>query len=126
MERVNNGSLSTTKYTTVYKGEIPEGELVPDTYVVAKTPVNDAARGALDTICTVKFQCGPIKEAGVNGVANEDLINMVIDRLKGFQNSKYACEENAEALKHFQEGLMWLRKRTLDRELRGVEGTNKI
>lgn len=125
MEKVNNGSLCTEKYTVLYKGNIPDGEVVPDMYTVARKEP-DGSRGALHELQEVKFQCGPIKEAGVNGVCNEDLINMVIDRLKHFQNSPYACEENAQAIRHFTEGLMWLRKRTSDRELRGVEGTHAV
>ena len=121
MEKVNNGSLCTSKYTTLYRGDIPEGEIVPDTYTVVESDTSDA-----HVLAEVEFQCGPIKEAGVNGVANEDLINMVVDRLKLFQESKYACEENANALIHLQEALMWLRKRTADREIRGVEGTSNV
>lgn len=75
---------------------------------------------------TVKFQNGPIKEAGVNGVMNEDLIAIVIDRMRGFQSGDYACRDNAIALTKLEEALMWLRKRTDDREARGVEGTNTI
>jgi len=77
-----------------------------------------------NTICEIDFQEGPIKENGVNGVANEDLINMVICRLEGFQKSEYACRENALAITKLEESLMWLRKRTNDREARGVEGTH--
>lgn len=74
----------------------------------------------------VNFQNGPIKEAGVNGVMNEDLIAIVIDRMQGFQSGNYACRENAIALTKLEEALMWLRKRTQDREDRGVEGTSTI
>lgn len=75
--------------------------------------------------CCVNFQNGPIKEAGVNGVMNEDLIAIVIDRMRGFQSGDYACRDNALALTKLEEALMWLRNRTKDRENRGVEGTHK-
>jgi hypothetical protein len=75
-------------------------------------------------IGSVDFQEGPIKECGVNGVCNEDLINMVISRLEGFQNSEFACRENALAITKLEEALLWLRKRTMARESRGVEGTH--
>jgi hypothetical protein len=71
----------------------------------------------------VKFQKGAIKESGVNGCHNEDLIAIVIDRLEGFQSGDYACKENQMALDKLTEALLWLRKRTMDRENRGVEGT---
>lgn len=72
----------------------------------------------------VIFQNGPIKEVGVNGITGEALIAIEIDRLRSFQKGPFACRENAIALTHFEEGLMWLQKRTLDRIKRGVEGTN--
>ena len=74
----------------------------------------------------VNFQNGPIKEAGVNGVMNEDLIAIVIDRMRGFQSGDFACRDNAIALTKLEEALMWLRNRTNEREDRGVEGTNTI
>lgn len=74
----------------------------------------------------VKFQKGPIKENGVNGIANEDLLNIVIDRLSSFQDSPYKCRENAIAITKIEEAVLWLRKRTMDRERRNVEGTSKI
>ena len=73
----------------------------------------------------VRFQDGPIKEGGVNGVTNEALLAIVEDRLLGFQAGDYACRENAIALTKIQEALMWLQKRTRDREMRGVEGTHQ-
>ena len=78
-----------------------------------------------DVLGVVSFQNGPIKEAGVNGVMNEDLIAIVIDRMRGFQSGDYACRDNALALTKLEEALMWLRNRTNEREARGVEGTNK-
>lgn len=71
------------------------------------------------------FQNGPIQEVGVNGISNEALIAVVLDRLRGFQSGDFKCRENAVALTHFEEGLMWLQKRTRDRIARGVEGTNQ-
>jgi hypothetical protein len=73
----------------------------------------------------VSFQNGPVKEFGVNGCHNEDLIAIVIDRLQGFQAGEFACRDNAVALTKLEEALMWLRKRTQDRLDRGVEGTNQ-
>lgn len=72
----------------------------------------------------INFQSGPIKENGVNGCQNEDLLKIVIDRLQCFQAGQYSCRENALALTHIQEALMWLERRTLERQNRGVEGLN--
>jgi len=71
----------------------------------------------------VNFQTGAIKEVGLNGVFNEDLIAMVICRLEHFQKSEFACRENAIAITKLEESLMWLRKRTMNRNKRGVLGT---
>lgn len=72
----------------------------------------------------ISFQNGPIQEAGINGVSNEALLAIVIDRLRSFQAGPYACRENDVALSQAENSLMWLQKRTRDRMARGVEGTN--
>ena len=72
----------------------------------------------------VNFQCGPIKEAGVNGVMNEDLLVMVKTRLEYFNQTEFRCKENSMAITKLEEALLWLRKRTMGRENRGVEGTH--
>lgn len=72
------------------------------------------------------FQNGPIKENGVNGCHHEDLIAIVIDRLRSFQEGKWSCRENALALTKLEEALHWLKHRTNARIARGVEGTNQL
>lgn len=115
MEKLNIG---TSKYTTVMVDPtIGPGGAHHD-YEIVLTENRNIILG------TVKFQNGPIKESGVNGVMNENLIAIVIDRMQGFQSGDYACRENAIALTKLEEALMWLRKRTNDREVRGVEGTS--
>lgn len=75
----------------------------------------------------VRFQNGPIDEngEGVNGIQNEDLLAIVIDRMRGFQSGTYSCRENAIALTHLETALMWLQRRTRDRIARNVEGTHQ-
>lgn len=117
MKELKNG-LITQKYTNVYE-EVDYDFNAPHLFTVNR--VDDR-----EELVKIHFQEGPIKECGVNGVNNEDLIAMVIRRLEGFQESKFACKENEKALEKLQEALMWLRKRTMDREARNVEGTNII
>ena len=74
----------------------------------------------------VKFQKGPVKEHGVNGCHQEDLLAIVIDRLRSFQAGEFACRENALALTKLEGALHWLNRRTDDRQARGVEGTNQL
>ena len=76
-------------------------------------------------IAHVDFQEGPIKECGINGVANEDLLLMVLTRLEAFQTSPFKCAENQEAIIAINEAIDSLRKRTNKRAVRGVEGTSE-
>jgi len=68
------------------------------------------------------FQKGAMKEVGHNGISDEALLSIVIDRLRGFQRGSFSCRENALALTKLEESLHWLNARTKDRMERGVEG----
>jgi hypothetical protein len=57
-----------------------------------------------------------------DGTTNEEVIEMVIDRIN-FLQGKVGCRENAIAVTHLETALLWLNKRTQDRVKRGVEGT---
>ena len=81
-------------------------------------------REGFDVAHVILFQNGPIKESGVNGVTQEALLAIVLDRLKSFQSGPFACQANAEAAHHVSEALTWLQKRTRERIARGVEGTH--
>jgi hypothetical protein len=74
----------------------------------------------------IQFQNGPIQETGVNGVTQEALLAICIDRLQSFQEGPFACRENALALTKLEEAVHWLNSRTQARVERGVEGTNQI
>ncbi len=63
-------------------------------------------------------------EGSVHGVTNEDLLEICRHRLQCFQTSEFACRENAVALTHIEEALMWLNRRVEDRSERGVLGIN--
>ncbi len=56
-----------------------------------------------------------------DGTTNEEVLEMLIDRMKYLQ-AKFPCKENACCITHLEEGLMWLEKRTSDRLKRNVEG----
>lgn len=70
----------------------------------------------------IRFQKGAAKEVGVNGMSDEALIAIVIDRLQGFNEGAFRCRENSLAITKLEEALMWLQARTRDRVARGVEG----
>ena len=95
-------------------------------YEVRCVPPEGATISKNEIYAKIKFQKGAVKESGINGCHNEDLIAIVIDRLKGFQSGNFPCRENAIAITKLEEALLWLNKRTNDRIARGVEGTNNI
>jgi len=90
--------------------------------------ITDGWRGipTINRWAIINFQNGPIGVCGPNGCQNEDLIAIVIDHLKFFQQGGFSCRENANALIKLEEALMWLEKRTADRIDRGVEEKNEV
>jgi len=56
-----------------------------------------------------------------NGTTNEDVIEVLINRIQ-YLNNKCSCRENSIAITKLEEALMWLNKRTANRVSRGVEG----
>lgn len=115
-----NNDLCTQNYTIVACEEEKEQKYnAPHHFEVVN-------KETLEVIAKVNFQEGPIKENGINGVNNEDLLLMVLTRLEHFQKSEYTCKENDIAIMKLEETLMWLRKRTLGRVNRGVEGTSQV
>lgn len=82
----------------------------------------------------IKWQLGPVMAGSsdpsivatmqVNGATIEDVVEVCIERLRGFQRGPFSCRENALAITAFEEGRNWLLQRTRDRQEQGVEGTN--
>ena len=84
------------------------------------------AEDMLRVVTDIRFQKGPIQEVGINGISNESLLAIVEDRLACFQTGQFACHENMLALRRLRECMTWLKKRTMRRMQRGVEGTHKV
>jgi len=80
----------------------------------------------LDTLCTIRFQNGPIKEAGLNGLSNEALLAIVADRLEGFQSGPFASDDNEIARNLVRCAMQTLHRRTKERMARNVEGTHQL
>jgi hypothetical protein len=57
-----------------------------------------------------------------DGTTNEEVLAMLIDRLKAV-NERVPARETSIAVTKIEEALLWLNKRTTDRKARGVEGT---
>lgn len=71
------------------------------------------------------FQNGPRKDSNsIHGVLDTDLLEIVRHRLQCFQQGEFATRENAIALTHIEEALLWMNKRVEDRIERNVLGTN--
>lgn len=96
--------------------------LCPATMVGEESIINPKIDAPVDTI---KFQMGPVQEVGFNGLTDEALLAIVLDRLRGFQRGTCGCRENAIVVTKLEESIMWLRARAEDRERRGVEGTSQ-
>lgn len=76
-------------------------------------------------IDTIQLQCGPRNEEGsIEGIIDTDLLEIVRNRLQAFQAGPFSSRENACALTHIEEALMWLNRRVEDRIERNVLGTN--
>lgn len=89
------------------------------------TPTEAVPSGPVIQHTDIRFQNGAVKEVGLNGISDEALLAVVIDRLRCFQNGSFKCRENAVALTKLETSLLWLQKRTRDRIARGVEGLAK-
>lgn len=101
-------------------------------YLITKAGVIDFEDGEAsfdnpdDIITEIIFQRGPRNEPeSVSGVLDTDLLEIVRDRLSAFQKGEFATRENAIALTHIEEALLWMNKRTEDRAERNVLGTYK-
>lgn len=114
----------------VYAGEKGVGGASHDYMIVKSGSVtidseNDAIKVQPDDVLeAIHFQQGARKdENALHGVLDSDLLEIVRDRLKGFQSGEFATRENACALTHIEEALMWMNKRVEDRIERNVLGT---
>ena len=76
----------------------------------------------VDRCLNIWFQNGPIPQEGNNGITNEALLAIVIDRLEGFQAGEFASSLNERALTGCKMALNALHDRTEERLKRGVEG----
>lgn len=79
---------------------------------------------------TISWQNGPLGPPGhparraPNGAFVEDVIAGAMDRLNYYQQSKFNCAENAEAMGHLQLALNALNSRTARRVSANIEGTH--
>lgn len=80
------------------------------------------ADGATVECCEINFQNGGLKDVGPNGITEQALMAIILDRYRSFNAGPYSCRENAMVITKLEEVLMWSEKRANDRAKRGVEG----
>ena len=78
----------------------------------------------------IRWQNGPLGRPPMkpNGAFVEDVLEAARQRLDFYQREsggKFACRENALAITHIEEAILWLQQRRLEREQRGVQGTHQ-
>lgn len=84
------------------------------------------APGRIEPFVEINFQEGPRKDPNsTKGVIDTDLLEIVRDRMKCFQDGDFASEYNQKALEHIEIALMYLNRRVEDRIERNVLGTNE-
>ena len=119
MERKLNTIQKVEKLNNVFAVDEPGPGGANHKYAVRSNTTEEAHDYAV-----IEFQKGPRKEpASVHGVLDTDLLEIVKDRLQGFQSGDFATEDNAKALEHIEIALMYMNKRVMDRYERNVLGT---
>jgi hypothetical protein len=85
----------------------------------------DVEHGGYREYANIQFQNGARKlPDSIHGILDTDLLEIVRHRLQAFQQGAFATRENAVALTHIEEALLWMNKRVEDRIERNVLGTN--
>lgn len=92
---------------------------VYDRYSSNSVPVEDKGMKAVSDL---PFQNGGLLEVGANGITDQALLAVVLDRMRGFNDGPFRCRENSIIITKIEEALMWMEKRSNDRSRRNVEG----
>ena len=76
----------------------------------------------------INWQNGPLgigaNRKEPNGAFVEEVIQIAIDRINFYNDSKFRCRENSLAVTKLEEALHWLNARTSRRTNAGIEGTH--
>lgn len=116
MEKLNTIQKRENLNYIVRTGEPGPGGAYHDYLIVSP-------RGGDVSLC-IEFQKGPRKAPDSrHGVCDQDLLEIVRDRLRAFQAGPMACNENARALMYVEQALIQMNMRIEDRIERGVLGT---
>lgn len=107
---------------------IDEATGLPRRYVIrgfnaAKNPALEEGDNVNEL--AIVLQNGTLTEAGINGVTAEDLLRVCREIFTCYQESQFACEENAEALDGINKALDAQARRMARRSEEGTEGTHE-
>lgn len=93
-------------------------------YGIYMNGVHDVSNTRSSCLGMIQFQNGARKlPDSIHGILDTDLLEIVRHRLQCFQQGDLATRENAIALTHIEEALLWMNKRVEDRIERNVLGT---
>ncbi len=81
------------------------------------SPVAYVVSTAGKTLTTLQFQRGGSKEQGVNGLTNEALLAVLIDRI-GSISDTHAGNDTDEVLRLLESAELWMQKRSIERRAR--------
>lgn len=77
----------------------------------------------------INWQRGALVVDGVerpaNGAFVETILAVCIDRMRHYQDTKFACRENALAITHMEEAAHWLEARQARRGKAAIAGTHQ-
>ena len=120
MKKLNMIQKQNNLNAVYHDEETKSGGAYSNYYIFRDEPNND------DPLAVLYFQNGPRNDPDSRaGILDHELLEIVRDRLKGFQSGPFPTRENACALTHIEEALMWMNKRVEDRAERGVLGKNE-
>jgi len=78
------------------------------------------------TYVDLQFQQGGLAEVGPNGITDQALLAIVLDRMMGFQQGPFWCKENMAVISSLKQTLELMEARYKDRAKRNVEGVRAV
>lgn len=119
-EVITHKTTDLNKAITIQAGE-PGAGGAPTIYTLFIPDSVPTEQGGVHTV--LNFQSKPIASpADYNGLTNEALAAVLLDRMMGFQSGPFKCSENELIIAGLKNALFWMQNRTNDRVKRGVEG----
>lgn len=93
--------------------------------LVVKEAVTSDKTSQIVEECHLNFQNGGLRDVGPNGITDQALLAVILDRVRSFNDGQFRCRENSIIITKLEEALLWMEKRGNDRARRGVEGERR-